>query len=311
MSVEPKPRLVIVGASGQIGTALHRAAARDGRRVAGTANTRSGGELVAYDMRRDPLRAAVPDLGPADVVYLLAGYISPGWIFEHPDEARTLNLARSRAVAEEVAACGARLVFLSTDQVFDGKAGGYRETTSPSPLNLYGRLKAEMERHTLALGGYVARTGWNVGWSDGGHCVVAQTYEALLRPNARMAWDNVINVTDIDDTARGLLALGEARPPPSRIYHFASAPGVARTQLADTVARASRFGDLMRYARVDFASLPYSEPRPTRAWLDNALAQSELGLVFRAPEDVISAKVALLDQWHPVPNAAVGGMEAR
>ena len=43
------------------------------------------------------------------------------------------------------------LIYLSTDLVFDGEQGGYRETDVPTPVNVYGRTKLEAESHVLAL----------------------------------------------------------------------------------------------------------------------------------------------------------------
>ena len=47
-----------------------------------------------------------------------------------PDESRLHNVERARRMAEAAAACGARLVFVSTDYVFDGQARG---ATHPNP----------------------------------------------------------------------------------------------------------------------------------------------------------------------------------
>jgi dTDP-4-dehydrorhamnose reductase len=241
------------------------------------------------------LRLAVPDLGAGDVVFLMAGYISPAWIFENQAEAQRLNLDRSRIVADDIVEAGARLVFMSTDQVFDGRVGGYREDAQTAPLNLYGRMKVAMEQHVLGSGGIVARTGWNVGWDLATHCVVAQTYETLIRPNAQMAEDNVINVTDVRDTALGLLALAGREMPPSRVYHLASVPGITRRELADTIIRTSSRRAEMSYRPAAFATIKYSEPRPPRAWLANDRALNELGLAFTAPRTTIERKVTMLD----------------
>jgi dTDP-4-dehydrorhamnose reductase len=266
--------------------------------VVGTALNRPARGLVSFDMERSPLRAAVPDLGPGDVVFLLAGHISPGWIFSNPGAARALNVDASRRLADEAFAAGTRLVFMSTDQVFDGETGSYDEHSAPRPLNLYGRLKVEMESHVLgAPGGIVARTGWNVGWEPGRHCAVAQCYEALLKSGARMAGDNIINITDVDDTARGLVALAGMAPPTHSIYHLVSSPGVARADLAAAVKAASHRGPLMQYQVVPFATLPYTEPRPVRAYLSSVHLGS-LGVAFAQPLDVIRRKVAALDSWY-------------
>ncbi len=300
------PRLIVLGASGVIGGALMRAARAAGRQAIGTGLSRSGTGLIPYDMRNAALRTVIPDLGRGDVVYLLAGYISAPWIFANPDAARALNLDASRRVVDEVLGAGARLVFMSTDAVFDGVTGGYTETATPHPLNLYGRLKVAMEEHVLAAGGYgiVARTGWNVAWDKGAHCAVAQCYETLLKPGARMAHDNVISISDVDDTARGLLALAGEASPAHRVYHLVSTPGVARVDLAATVKSTSRWGSVMAYDAVPFASLPYTEPRPVRAFLASERLAS-LGVSFAPPFEVIRRKVRVLDDWRVAEMADV------
>jgi dTDP-4-dehydrorhamnose reductase len=299
-------RLVVVGASGVIGGALLRLAQAEGANAVGTAMTRLRPGLVPFDMSRAPLRSVVPDLGPGDVVYLLAGYISPGWIFANQAAARHLNLDCTRRVVDETAAAGARLVFMSTDQVFDGATGGYTEPSPTQPSNLYGQLKTEVERHVLATEhGIVARTGWTVGWELGQHCAVVQCYDTLLKADARMAQDNLINVTDVVDIARGLLALAAAEPPGGRIYHLVNAPEISRADLAAAVKRDSRWGAAMEFERVLFASLAYSEPRPTRAFLRSD-TRGALGLVFSPPENVIRRKVALIDRWRAERDVIVG-----
>lgn len=293
-----KPRLIIVGASGVIGSALLSAAVNAGRKVVATGNSRTAHMIWPLDIRTERLQSLVPDLSANDVVFLLAGYSAPGWIFDNPDEARALNFDASRRLADEAFAAGARVVFASTDQVFDGKRGGFLETDATHPLNLYGRLKAIMEECITAVPGlgFVARMGWTVPWDATSHCGVTQCYNALLSPNARMAYDNCINITDVDDVARGMLAMADNRPPLSPIYHLVGAPELSRVALADIIRGSSRFGAAMEYASIPFSSLPYTEPRPVRAFMRSARLE-ELGLAFSDARDVVRRKVALLDEW--------------
>jgi dTDP-4-dehydrorhamnose reductase len=58
-----------------------------------------------------------------------------------PDGAFRLNADLAGSVARAAAGTGARLVHISTDAVFDGKQGGYREGDAPAPINQYGRSK--------------------------------------------------------------------------------------------------------------------------------------------------------------------------
>jgi dTDP-4-dehydrorhamnose reductase len=291
------PRIIIVGGSGVIGTAFARMAMAAGRAVIATGNTRATSGQQPFDMRSDRLGDIVPELGGRDTVFLLAGYSAPSWIFAHPAEARALNLEASRRLADEAFSAGARLVFASTDQVFDGRRGGYIETDTPQPLNLYGQLKAKMESHVLARSGqgYVARMGWTVPWDASAHCGVTQCYEALLRPGARMARDNVINITDVDDVARGMLAMAADVPPPSAVYHLVGAPELSRVALADLIRDTSLRGTRMNYETIRFDQLTYTEPRPLRAFL-RATRLNELGLHFGASTEIVRRKVALLDE---------------
>jgi dTDP-4-dehydrorhamnose reductase len=63
-----------------------------------------------------------------------------------PALARLMNVDLTRAVAQAAARHGSRLVYLSTDTVFDGNRGNYREEDPPSPINEYARTKAAAER---------------------------------------------------------------------------------------------------------------------------------------------------------------------
>lgn len=289
-------RLIIVGASGLIGREFFALAQRQGWEVIGTYCGRPHPDLTRFDLRSEPLSSVVPDLNANDVVCLLAAYSNPSWIFSHPEEAARLNLTATKGVIAEVHQVGGRLVFISSVEVFDGETGGYDESAPPKPLNLYGRMKHEIEGYLTDLGGRhtIVRTGWNVGWEGEHRCVVALTYETLLRPDARMAQDNTFSLIDVRDTAQGLLRLCDEEGLP--ICHLASAPPVRRLELAALIKATSRFGEEMAYEAVPFSAIPYSEPRGRSNHLDNRLARERLGLTFREPEAIIREKVAWLDQ---------------
>jgi dTDP-4-dehydrorhamnose reductase len=67
-----------------------------------------------------------------------------------PERARAVNVAGTARLAELATDAKARLLFVSTDLVFDGERGGYREDDPPSPLSVYGRTKANAEAAVLA-----------------------------------------------------------------------------------------------------------------------------------------------------------------
>jgi dTDP-4-dehydrorhamnose reductase len=293
-------RIVIVGASGLIGSALASAARSAGHDVVGTYTTRARPGLLRFDLTRDRLGDLVPDLGPADAVVLLAAQIDQAWIAGHVEEAYRINVDGAIACAEDAFGHGAHVVFMSTEAVFGaGREEGFDESALPAPLSVYAQHKAEVEsflRQAGARGRWsVARTGSTVGWGNGDlRCSVSATYRSLLGPNARMAYDNMFTVSDVADVAAGLLRVAERKF--RGFIHLAANPVVTRTQLADWIRASSKFGPRMNDERVAFATLRLDAPRAARAWLRNERAVRELALTFADPQSTVRRKVELLDR---------------
>lgn len=62
------------------------------------------------------------------------------------EEAHLVNTVGTRIIAKACKTYGAKMVFVSTDYLFDGKKGLYRETDQPTPINYYGQSKLEGEK---------------------------------------------------------------------------------------------------------------------------------------------------------------------
>merc|ERR1719201_2497446 len=86
-----------------------------------------------------------------DIVCICAGWTWVDGCERDPDRAMLLNCHGPAAVARAAKAVGAKVVYFSSDYVFDGKAtaAGYSEDDTPSPINAYGRSKLEGERAVL------------------------------------------------------------------------------------------------------------------------------------------------------------------
>lgn len=88
----------------------------------------------------------VLDLAQPDVVVHCAALTELDRCELYPEEAYRTNTQMPAMLARAVARCGARLLHISTDAVFDGARGGYTEEDAPNPINVYGRTKLEAER---------------------------------------------------------------------------------------------------------------------------------------------------------------------
>lgn len=144
--------IFLTGASGLVGSAVARAAARRGHRVLGTVGTHPGplegvAEQRALELT-DPaaVTAAVLDGFPHAIVNCAAVSV-PEQCEADPGRAQALNVELPGLLARLAHHLSARLVHLSSEQVFDGtRPTAYAPGDPVCPINLYGRQKVESER---------------------------------------------------------------------------------------------------------------------------------------------------------------------
>jgi dTDP-4-dehydrorhamnose reductase len=131
-------RIIIVGATGRLGSALLGAFA-DCEPIAA--------HRAAYDLSdHDAMRGLVARYRPT-VVINAAAYHNVELCEIHPERAMAINALAVDALAGACALAGATLVHISTDYVFDGRANRpYREEDAVNPLNAYGVSKAAGEQ---------------------------------------------------------------------------------------------------------------------------------------------------------------------
>lgn len=130
-------KLLVTGATGQVGSTLLRLA--EGHSVTGL-------QRPEVDLRdAAAVRRAVESFRP-DAILHTAALTHVDYCEDHPDEAHAVNAVGTESVVR--AAGGARIVYLSTEYVFDGQDGPYTEEDPPNPLSVYGRSKLDGETAT-------------------------------------------------------------------------------------------------------------------------------------------------------------------
>ncbi|MFQ5492329.1 MAG: SDR family oxidoreductase, partial [Phycisphaerae bacterium] len=144
-------RWLITGATGQLGShLLYQLSVEDlGDRVLGLSRSPARcpkTPTAQIDLEDRPaLTRCVEQFQPTHVLHV-GGMTSVAQAHQDPDRARRVNVAATQTLADACAGIGARMIFTSTDMVFDGTAAPYRETDTPNPLSQYGQTKLEAER---------------------------------------------------------------------------------------------------------------------------------------------------------------------
>jgi dTDP-4-dehydrorhamnose reductase len=155
-------RILIFGATGMLGKALMSRWTDDDVTGLGSAQA---------DIRElTQVEKAIQESRP-DWIVLAAAYTDVDGCELNPSLASAVNTQGAVNVAKAAANVGARLLFVSTDYVFDGKKGTpYEAGDARNPINVYGRSKAEAEEKIIGIlpDCCIVRTSWLFG--PGGKC---------------------------------------------------------------------------------------------------------------------------------------------
>ena len=259
---------LILGAGGQLGRALQRRFP----------------DAVALDRSKLDItdRAAVRDFDWADVDVVVN---AAAWTAVDAAE-DPANLAAVRAVnvdavghlARAVRTCGATLVHVSSEYVFDGRHHGpHPEDWPANPLSVYGQSKADGDVQAgYVTEHYLLRTTWLAG--EGANFVRTMAGLADRGVSPTVVDDQIGRLTHADDLAAGITHLIETRAPfgtynltndgePASWADVAAAVFEARGRSADDVTRVST-ADY-------FADKPRAAARPLNSVLDLSRIKAE------------------------------------
>jgi dTDP-4-dehydrorhamnose reductase len=191
-------------------------------------------------------------------------------VLRDPARAREINIGATTRLASWCESRGRRLVYTSTDLVFDGTRSWYREDDAAMPVLEYGRTKHDAEAPVLSSDhGLIARLPLLYGPNPSGRPgFFDQAIESLRRGEPRAFFrDEFRTPLDYRTAALALLRLVEARA--SGIIHVAGAERVSRFELMRRAAVA--MGIDPGFVRPGSqADVSLSEPRPADVSLDTS-----------------------------------------
>jgi dTDP-4-dehydrorhamnose reductase len=279
-------RILVAGRSGQIARALASVPLPGG--FALECRGRESLDLL------DPARTIreVAQSG-ADIVINAAAYTAVDKAESEPDLAFRLNRDGAAALAEGAAACGAALIHISTDYVFDGtKPTPYREEDPVGPVSVYGASKEageravreQIDRHVIL------RTAWVYSRSGEGSFVRTMLRLGAERPELRIIDDQHGTPTAAGDAARAMItiaaALAAGKADGYGTFHYCNAGSTTRFGQAKFIFDwlAARGHKVPRLTPIPTSAYPMPARRPANSVLDCGRIGEVYGILPRAWE---------------------------
>jgi dTDP-4-dehydrorhamnose reductase len=276
--IDRERRVLVTGCAGLLGDAICRSLA-DTSRVIGVYHDTIPSvdlpesyrvELTDEYAMQQTIRRSHPD-----VVFHCAGMVNVDSAEEDFDGAREVNALATRAIARHLPD-DAVMVYISTDSVFDGRRGGYREDDVVRPLNNYAKSKLEGEWFVEqeAAEHLIVRTNF-FGRKNGGGSFADWLHDSLSHHRTvRMAVDWRFSPIFVEDLVSALDALVSAGVR-GRMNVAGSAP-CSKYEFGAALANEYGF-DASLVEPVHFSQLSFSAPRPQDMTLDVSNAEALLG----------------------------------
>ena len=271
-------RIAITGHKGQLGQSL---LAEFGQEDV------TGIDLPEHDITRaDAIGQAICELRP-DLVIHAAALTDVDRCAREPDLAMKVNGLGTHNIALACLRCGAEMLTVSTNEVFDGQKGQpYYEHEQRRPINAYGQSKLAAEIYTqMHLSRcYIVRTAWL--FAQGSNNFPAKIIQAGDKHGRlRVVCDEISSPTYAPDLAAAIRQLVHTHH--YGIYHLTNAGACSRYEFA------RRILELSGRSRVTIEPItsdqwPRASTPPLHSVLHN-LAGAELGIALRHWEEALRA----------------------
>lgn len=276
-------KTLVIGASGQAGWAILQALEARRHEAWGTYTTHPFPHGMPFDLD-DPagMRRVLEKLDP-QWVCCPGGMTHVDGCQQDPQRAVRLNVEGPRALAELAASRGVRVCWFSTDYVFDGEAGPYRESDAPRPINVYGHSKLEGEQAVQAANprSLVLRTSGVYGPDPQKKNFVYQAV-ARLRAGQEMPvfTDQFYTPTYTEDLAFVAVRLMEQDQ--RGLFHVAGSQSVSRLEYGQAICQVFGLPEaLLRPMKTADLKLP--TPRPLKCGLVSERIQPFVPVALSGP----------------------------
>jgi dTDP-4-dehydrorhamnose reductase len=268
---------MVTGSSGLLGRSLLRLL-RDDCEVAGVDKERgvNPSDLIVDLSQKALAVASIIRIAPHVLVHT-AAQTNVDLCESDRELARRVNVEGTANVAEGCAKIGAKLIFISTDYVFDGERGNYRESDQPNPIGFYGVTKLEAEQIAATLSNsLIIRTSVLYGWHPNKLNFATWILKGLSEHQSLRIVEDHINSPTLSDNLAVAIRVAIQRN--SRgILHVAGSERISRFEFARRIARQFSLDERLLLP-VKMKDLDWIARRPRDSSLNVGKAEKELGV---------------------------------
>lgn len=234
-----------------------------------------------------------------DYIVNCAAYTQVDKAEDNVELCRKINAGAVENLAQAAAQCGARMIHISTDYVFDGK--GYRPYTEempPHPQSVYGATKLEGEQalQRFCPQSVIVRTAWLYS-PYGNNFVKTMMRLGVEREELSVVADQIGSPTCAADLAQAILAILQAETFVPGIYHFSNEGACSWYDFTVAIHRLAGI-TTCRVKPIRSDEYPSRAHRPFYSVLDKSRIKQTYGLTIPHWYESLSHCIKLLQETH-------------
>ena len=234
------------------------------------------GDSVKMDLKNHEMISSILTEKKPDIVIHLGAMTGVDLCEKEKTSASEINTKATEIIAKECSKLNSFLVYVSTDYVFDGNLGMYKEDDVTNPLGFYGKSKLEGEKavQNFSTNWCIARTSTPFGLHPTKKSFPMWVIENLQKQKQiDVLIDQFTSPTYIPNLSRMLIEISERRI--TGIIHAAGASKISRYQMASMVSdKLNLDGTLLK--QISMNKMKWVAQRPKDSSLDVSRASSIL-----------------------------------
>lgn len=254
--------IVIVGASGYIGNNLFRRFKEKGQEIMGTYCRHQKAGLTYFDLETSKIADLI--LKPSEVSHIIVTAsinVITDETKKNWEKSHFINAVKTKELIRFCFENNIIPIYFSTDNIFDGIKGNYKEDDATNPINCYGRIKDEVEKYLRSSGKLfvIVRLGRVFGIEKGDGTILTSTLETVMA-NKKQHWikDQYFTPLYIEDLFQFINMIITQKQ--EGIFHLASLPKTTRYEIATAIKSYFNLHGKIMPCTVD--SLDFLDKRP-------------------------------------------------